>query len=475
MMPTMKDIKPLYIPATKKWKGLTVYCYKCRTNVSETCKENDKPLNKCLFGDKHAFKVYIHVPGTENNRKTKTLGTRDVNEAIKEAMEFEKEVKNSNLDITEKNTKKVSGVVKKENSKPQLLIHALARYVGFLNNEGVPAHRVKVRSRDHIKDVERAFTNLVQCLTNSGHNIGTFNVNEINDNVAGEVFEYLRNRKFANRTYNKYLSHYTSFMSWYAKEYDGNIRNWFEGIQREKLNTNPESITFEEFERLLAHITPENGIREYDKGVKHLRNYYRPWLAQGFRLALETGRRREEVINLKFSDIEEKNGIPVLIKAEDKKVNRIQNRTKEESKKYIYIPVTNSLNELLNELGYKQNKNMDKYILAPEVEISRNREMSDVLSRGFSHYYKQLNTGRELTFKCLRKTYITNLSLFMGGNTKAITGHSDDAVIERHYLDKQIIAQAAKNFEVFSKEPNRKMELDSIRKEQHKTEKNIEK
>jgi hypothetical protein len=91
--------------------------------------------------------------------------------------------------------------------------------------------------------------------------------------------------------------------------------------------------------------------------------------------------------------------------------------------------------------------------------------MSDVLTRGFSHYYEQLNTGRELTFKCLRKTYITNLQIFFSGNgdTKAVTGHSANQVIEENYIDKKEIAKASRNFNVFSKEHERAEELNEIR------------
>ena len=38
----------------------------------------------------HVFKVYVHVPGTKNERRTKKLETRDINEAIKQAIEFER-------------------------------------------------------------------------------------------------------------------------------------------------------------------------------------------------------------------------------------------------------------------------------------------------------------------------------------------------------------------------------------------------
>jgi hypothetical protein len=51
----------------------------------------------------------------------------------------------------------------------------------------------------------------------------------------------------------------------------------------------------------------------------------------------------------------------------------------------------------------------------------------------------------------------------MGGNAKAITGHSDDAVIEQFYLNKEAVAKAALGFEVFSSEISRKNELDQLR------------
>ena len=49
-MPTM-DHKPLFIPESKKWKGLKIFCYRCKTNVSEICKTSGKPLLQCKHGE----------------------------------------------------------------------------------------------------------------------------------------------------------------------------------------------------------------------------------------------------------------------------------------------------------------------------------------------------------------------------------------------------------------------------------------
>jgi hypothetical protein len=71
------------------------------------------------------------------------------------------------------------------------------------------------------------------------------------------------------------------------------------------------------------------------------------------------------------------------------------------------------------------------------------------MNKGFSLYYKQLKTGRNLTFKCLRKTYITHLALSLGLNARVITRHSGDDVLIKHYLDRRLIIKMAETFEVF--------------------------
>jgi integrase len=459
----MENNRPLYIPPTKRLKGLVVYCNKCKTNMTDICKMSGKSLKFCPNGDKHVFKVYVHVPGTSNERRTKSLDTRNLDEAIRQAIEFKNEVKHNIHQKSNDDKVKEECTVEKSN-KPIKLMHAMARYIGWLHNEDVPAHMIKKRSDDHIKDVERAFRVFAESLKNDGHKISDLAVDDINDKVVGQIYSNLENKKFANRTFNKYFSYYTSFIKWYAEEYNNPLKNYFEKVQRKKLNPNPEAITKREYEALLKQITPETGIKEYENGVKSTRNVYRPWLADGIKLALETGRRREEVINLKWNNIQESEGIQ-FIKVQDYKVNRIQNRISEEEKKYIYVPVTDSLKGLLNELEYEKYRGTDNFILAPDINISRNRIMSDVLSNGFSHYYNQLNTGRKLTFKSLRKTYITNLQIYFSGSgdTKAITGHSDNQVIERNYIDKKEIAKASRGFSVFSKETERTDELKEIR------------
>ncbi len=462
------DKKPLNIPPSKGFKGLTVYCYRCKTNVSEVCKETGKALNRCPYGDKHTFKIYIHVPGTQNTRKTKTLETRNLDEATRQAMEFEREVKSGQVRVEPKFERNYKREVQRtEEIKPELLVHVLARYIAFLRNEDVPAHRAKERSEEYVKDLERSFMRLKDCLRKNGHDLNSFLLKDINDKVIGELYKYLDNRKQSPRSFNKSLTHFSSVMKWYCEEYDVPVKNWFARINRRTTIYNPQSISKEDFDELLKKITPENGIQKYDKGAKRERNFYRSWLADGFQLGLFSGRRREEIVTLKWSDVvEDKEGKPLYIKSADIKVNRIQHRSEEE-KKYIYIPLTQELKNLLRTLGYDSNRGSGKYLLAPEKENGSSRDLiMDDLSRGFSHFFRKLGKKEELKFGCLRKTYISHLRAFLGNNAKYITGHTNDAIIDRHYQDPAIMVSTADNFGVYTARNTREDEIEKIRTKQ---------
>ncbi len=359
---------------------------------------------------------------------------------------------------------------------PRLFIHAAAHYVSWLRGENVPEHHAKhIRSIAHVKDVQRAIEMFTACMQRNGFNMKEVTMEQISDDMVRIFHAYLiKEKRYNNRTYNKYVGHLTSMFTWFPKEFSVPINNYFEKAERRDThNSNPLSITCEKFTEILKVTNSKNGVKVYPNGEK--RYLYRDYLIPAWRLGLETGRRREEIISMKFNDIIEDKDETKCLRVEDLKVNRIKNRSKEEDKNYNYVPITASLWDLLQEQGYEKYKGTDTYILAPEIKNNRLRSMADSISKGFSHYYDQLGTGNKLTFKSLRKTYITSLSLFMN-NAKSITGHSGDEVINRHYIDKQAIAKAAQGFSVFRKESERNEMLSNIRnaKSEKKTEKEIE-
>lgn len=387
--------------------------------------------------------------------------TREIDQAIKETMEFQNEIKSSQFTgITSERA-----VVEKTQSNRVLLTNAIARYLARLNNENVP-YQVKIkkqRSPEHIKDVERFFHALVACLHLNHHDVKNLTVSELNDHIGGEFLQYLKEvKRFENRTINKYISNIRPFLKWFPKEYKMPMPDWLEGIDKLPENPKPEVISKKVYERLLERITPENGFVMEKRGKNDKRYFYTTYLKSSFKWALNTGLRREELCNLKFSDIKHVDGFSYFL-VENLKVNRIQGREEETMKKYVPVPISPVLRELLDEAGYAQYKDTDRYIIAPELELNRQRIMPDTMSRGFAHFYKQVEPEGNLTFRCLRKTYITGLALYTGGNAASITQHSDNRVLERHYIDKIAMAKATQGFEPFSHENDRNEELKQMR------------
>ncbi|MBP6335231.1 MAG: site-specific integrase [Bacteroidia bacterium] len=331
----------------------------------------------------------------------------------------------------------------------------------------------KVRSSAHIKDVEHAFIVFTEAIKENRLDWEGITINDLNDEVIGYIYEHLEQRNYSARTKNKYYSYGKSFLKWWQDEYYP-IRNWFSRITRHEEVHNPQSMPLNEFDDLLEILSPEGGVKEYQSKSKPTRNYYKPYLKSAFKLGLLTGLRREELINLKWGNIQyDKEEQPIYIKVEDYKSNRIRKR--ELNKKYKYVPISSELQKLLVEMSRSIETQNDEFILAPEIRQSRTKSMADNLSRGFSHFYEQLNTGRSLTFKSLRKSYITALKQYTF-NPKEISGHSGNQVLERHYIDREKVAISMRNFNLFPTiAGTRNDELSSIRKDSNKNQKDLEK
>jgi len=456
---------PLYIPPNKRVKGLVVYCYLCKTNItSGICKTTGKSIKQCPNGDKHVFKVYVSVPGTKNERRTKKLETRDINEAMKQAIDFEKEVKENNFQGT---TNK--WIIEKEREKsvkqemPDNILNAMARYVGFLYNDSeiVPEFKKEIRSKKHVEDIERNFKYFVVSLRENGYNPNKISLDEVNDHVIGIFDNYILNvLKLSNSSYNRAMTELTSLYNYYIQE--GFItKNPFKSIPRKQVKPNIETITEEEYKSLLEIIQkPELGKLILSTGK--VKNMYKPWMKDAVEFGMLTGRRNEEIVQMKWNNIEYKKGDMFSIRAIDFKVSR-QKGLEENNLKPINVPIIDELRDLLYRMGYEKYKGSDKYILAPEETMKR-ETINKFMSHSFPHYYKQLGTGRDLSYKCLRKTYISMLSAFMGiDNARLITKHSSTQVMQEHYVDEKVLFNTVQNFKILDKGIDRLNEIENLR------------
>lgn len=446
--------KPLYIPPSKTYTGLTVFCTKCNTNVAETCRNTDKPIQRCPFADKHRFKIYIHKPGTKNKRITKIFTTRNLDQAIAEAIEFKKELaekgfaggsalnKNNHAKIEYKRGNHVQN-----ETKPESLLEVQSRYLGFMSGdkEICPSYMFRPRSKEHLSDISRGMDCMVDALKEAKYPVAELKITDIDKHAVGIFYDYMHQKKLSGRTINKYLGYWTTMYKWLIKQEGYSIQNIFEGVRRNSVKAQEvESITEEEIARLLEAFKDKELGKENLQGK--IKSLWKPWLAPATRLSLFSGRRGAEIFQLRFSSIIEEKGKMAFIRSEDIKVNKIRN-LQGDARKYVSIPITTELKKLLIELGYHKNKGTSKYLIANDEKMQRDT-MARHLWRAFGIYAKAIKLNK--TFKSLRKTHASSLAARIGAeNARIITGHSGLKVLEDHYLDKKIIGKVAQDFSVF--------------------------
>lgn len=438
-------MKPLIIDKRKKVNGLYTYCKKCQRLIeNRMCSKTGKRISTCKNTEQHMFKAIITIPNTDGKkRKTRVFKTRDLAKATEMKIEFEQELlanqyQTSSLHISE------------EEVKPVFVIECMAMYIGYLNNEGVEAHKIKVRTQKHIKEVEYYFEKFCRCLLKNNIDHTLLKIDAINDKIVALFHNYLLNDlNYSNKTYNKIIALFRQFLNWLINEKKYEINNPFVGVTRRKVILNKAIITLDDFNQLIKVITPENNYETLKSGERKGR--YKTWMANAFKLALQTGLRREEFMTLKFSDIKyDENNSPQLFEISDYKVERIKGV--EEKKKYI--PITKELEKLLIDLDYEQHKNTNRYIIGNNEKASR-KTLIDLVSKSFTHFWKLTNIEKSIQLKNLRKTYLTSLVEQFGDKAPILSGHSGIEVLKKHYVNDVQLTKASREFSVFKNEPKK--------------------
>lgn len=437
-------MKPLIIDKRDKVKGLFAYCQKCQRIIdNRICGTTKKRLSTCKSTEQHMFKAIVAIPGTDGTkRKTKTFRTRDIQEAIRLKYEFVDELKEINYqNSNDLNCQKVE-------SKPQLLIECMAMYIGYLNNVGVEAHKIKVRSQSHIKDIERFFRYFCLCLKQNGIDHTLVTIDQINEKAVGMLHNYVLNQlNYKSKTYNKLIGGLRQFINWLITEKEYEIKNHFIGVSRRSEIIDKTIVTKAEFKNLLSVIKEENGFKTLSTGER--KNLYRDWLNYAFRIALETGLRREEFMSIKFTDIIlNKNNQPQFIKIENFKVNRINGVSGTEDASMKYIPITMGLSSLLKELNIQENKNSNDYLIANNESTSLKTRI-DVVSKAFTHFWSFTNSKKNAQLKHLRKTYLTALVKQFGEKANILSSHSGIDVMKKHYINDQTLLGSIDKFSIF--------------------------
>ena len=435
----MKPTQNLKLPKKDRPKGLYLFCNSCKRTYS-----NDKDIKcKCK---KLVYKARIHVAGTSTGLIPKTLKANNFIDAVKQFYDFKEHLVNNSFQKVE---------IKSSPAKPKRLVECFAYYMGFLHNENVPKHKRKERDPVHIRKVDYAFELFSEALSTNGINVVILNFSDVNDDMVGYIHEYLLiEKRYSNKTYNNTMALLRTFASHIIKEFRFEHINPFLGVPDLLVTPKITSVRENEFNELLKIISPENGVeKRKQKGRENLRttNWYKPWLSFAFRLGLYTGGRSEDVVKLKWSDvILGEDGTFDTLKTIDYKNDKANsNKTSATERMFKFFAITKELGNLLIDNGYEQYKNSDKYIIAPEDQLKRSN-VARIISGAFTHYYRQLNTGREVTFRNLRKTFITSALMEFGAASTALTNHKNIDISVKHYQDKEVTRDEAKqNFSVF--------------------------
>lgn len=460
------------VPAIFKGCGIRVHCLKCRSEVTDTCLAKGKSISTCANKDKHKFKLVVHVPGTSCGKRTRLINAATFDEALADLAKFKKELSSNtfsapnseNTVVLQTDPSQVQTPVLVQNniqiieaaqvisplqipSPKFLLVDYIAQYLDFISGVNTPFHLMRKLSRDHIKETERVVERFCTSLKKNNYILETLDLGSIGQDEVGIFCNYIIS-DLKLSSYNKSCAIMKAFFNWCIQIKDCDIKNPFFkmrlAVAPKKEKT---AITQSEFHALLNAITFENGKAILPNGKPT--NHYHPWLTVAFRLALETGLRAEEVVTLKFNNIcELKKGV-LAFKLINLKVWRIKTgEDQAQINKYVkYVPITSSLNDLILECGYLSHQGTDKYII-PFPEGSNLSYVQDIISRSFTHYIKKVST-RKIEYKDLRKTYITAITMALGDKAKLFTGHSDDAVIKKHYLADSVLMAGLGNLNIF--------------------------
>ncbi|MBI4930495.1 MAG: tyrosine-type recombinase/integrase [Bacteroidetes bacterium] len=462
--------EPLFLKKDLRVKGLTVFCSHCQRNVTDFCTEGGK-LQQCEYGRTHKFKGYSYVPGTKI-RKVKIYDTDDPYEAARLHILFDQLVKKGRYEDVGKMINRKETIGK---TNPQFIEKAMESYLKVLKGESEYEFSQQAKSPAHIKDTDRTFSYFKEALRKINMNPETTMAGEVNDRVVNVFHNYLvKERGFANNTYNRHMTTMRTLFNHLKKQEIWNGKNPFVEVKKKKVTPEVNIVEVNKLLLMIDSMSPENAIQILGTGEK--KNHWHSFLKQTFLLALMTGLRRESLISLKYSDIQEnENGIPSVIQSSNLKVNRIKGYEKENEVQQ-YIPVTPQLRSLLSEqLDYDNNRKSEKFLVAGESTIQR-KTLMNILSRSFTHFWKQKYPNEDIQFSDLRKTYISRLTLAVGSNSRILTGHASQDILEKHYIRKQMIAEAISNTEIFPeldvKKLERTNELEQVRenkKEQTKT------
>jgi integrase len=410
-------------------KGLKIFCRTCRV---------DNP--KCKHYDREVYRVRIHIPGNSESVRTKFLEAENYNDAVAECVDFERELKINGYERT--------SVIFSETSTDYSIGDAVVKYREYMSGDSKYAHLKKNVSEGHIDECVRYCWKFVENLALI-KNVKRIRPTDVKTEDVSNFYQWAE-KTYAPKTFNKCFIAVRAFFEFLIEIENIDMKNPFRKFEpKVAAHSTIDTITEDEFNRILKAVDTLKPIQLLG-GKGETKNRYRDYLKDGFKLFLLTGGRREEVVDLKWSDIYTlDSGVKTFI-ITNLKVTRIKKNSKEYTK---YFPINKDLEDYLDYMGMKEKLGKDEYILFPDRNVGSITIMND-LSKGFTHYKETAGITKEISLSNLRKTYISWHNKELGVDTGLVTNSADRGVLKKYYIDPKImttIETAALNVRVFGK------------------------
>lgn len=409
---------------------LYIVCNKCKLttqNPDDKCKSKETgskgagcKMSSCKNKDRHVYKVRVKVNEFDKSEKQKVLHG-DFFDVIKDADKFKNLVREKNETIFLPNS-----------AKPTLT-SVFASFLAYKNDDGIVAYKAKNITKDYIEELFSYISKFLKVLISNGINPEIFPIEDIGEKHIDLFVTELESAKYAPSYFNKHikaLKELTTYSNNYFKTSIDTIV-LFDGALQYVGESENKMLTMEEFEFIINGINWENG--KYRKGKKQEQsNYHRDWLIHAFYLCLFSGRRREEIINLKWSNVVNNKGSFFLTGANLKTIR--MKKIKNNKEKQWVAPVFPQFYDFLVSIGLNDKMGSDEFILKiSNRETVMLRTICDNFSKAFTHFSKK--AGFDYKRNDLKNTYISNLSLIMGDNTNVITDHASLDVVKNNYLN----------------------------------------
>lgn len=441
----------IYIPTKKeKHPGLFPFCSKCNKILT---KNN---IAKCNHEENQRYRVITRNPFS-GKQVSRLLDSKDYIDAVREATEFKRSVLQVN------NQPEI--IV---DEKPLILFLAIAKYIDFLKDKGVPKHKKKNRGPAYARSQKSLLLDFARFLKGIGKNMNQYKITDIDDNIVGEYYDFLDDKYDNPATFNHHLKSLRTFYNALVNKMNYNINktNPFNDITAKDYYPEKIVIEKEELEEILAVIHPNNGLQilpSHHKDYRlHKKNHYFPWLKHAILIGLYAGRREDELICMKFSDIEvDADGVPEILNYVDQKPEKLKGKSLKLNSNevpIVTIPIFKQFRDLIYELGFEKHKNTDRFLIAPELNSGRD-ELAHRMSRAFTYYKKQTGIKNHITFKSLRKANLTaheeyaikNGSIYADFMVRMISDHKSNAVLQNHYINQKLISRiiAKSDFRIF--------------------------